>query len=124
MRFILVLTSILFSSMAFSSDTGKELYERCSIAGKVLNGDENILNNSDNAVNFGVCLGVLVSIRDMNIFLKTSGDKHFFCPPQVGITNGEAVQIFMQYVDKNPGIKRLAQTGVVLHAFKEKFPCK
>jgi len=123
-KLLLSLIILMNTTLVFAGGTGEDLAKKCSVVLSYMKGNEAILGDSNNAIDFGNCLGVLESVRDINLFLSKSKNKiTMFCPPSNGVTNIDAVKIFMAHVKKRPEHAKLAQSGTVLHAYKSAFPC-
>jgi hypothetical protein len=124
-KIVLLAVALMASPVySYAGDTGEDLSKKCAIVKSYIDGNESIINNIDNAISFGGCLGILESIRDMSLFLSMSKDNvSLFCAPENGISNTEAVEIFLTHLKTNPEHAKLAQTGTVLHAYKSAFPC-
>ena len=121
----ILLITFCFSLNVHSRNTDEFLYESCLIAKKVVLGNKLTTEESDKAVRYGYCIGVLQSVMDINLFLSTKNDNEtLFCQPNERITNDELVKIFIHYVDQNPEQAKLPEVETVLNSYKDIFQCK
>jgi hypothetical protein len=100
---------------------GNELLEQCRIAT-----DQNTIENVDNALIMGYCLGKIQGIRQtLDIF-----SYNYNLPPEqkvcipTNVTNGQAARIVVKFLEDNPDQLHLSQTVLAIQAFKTAFPCK
>lgn len=102
---------------AFSKDldTGNELYPMCKRAAQVTGG-----RNSTELAQLSFCVGTVSTLLSVSELLNESLR---FCPPD-GVTNGQAIRVVVNYMERNPQIRhqKLHQIGLV--AMREAWPCR
>ena len=105
------------------SGTGHELYQNCKESIKA--SGRNIPPGTD-MLSVGLCLGLIEGVKNTIAILQTgmSARDTQVCWPESGLTNGQGALIVINYLDRNPARLSKDQTGVVMLALKDAYPCK
>ena len=72
----------------------------------------------------GYCMGLVSGVIQTDAFYEITGRQTapFFCMPK-GVTDGQGVRVFVEYLKKNPQQLHLPSGALVMIALTDAFPC-
>lgn len=107
---------IIFSHQAQAEITGVELLKACQ-------GD---IKKTHQAPGKVFCLGYVSGYLDSYMISSEvhSANKKLFCLPAKGLSNTEATQIVVDYLNHNSYKLTQSARSLIILAFIQKFPCK
>jgi len=121
MKYILVLAAALLTSTAAHSspETGNVLLSNCNEAVRYQDGILDV--DSENAL---ICLAFLDGLKSaMGLWQDKDKASSITCIP-MGINNGQASRIIVEYGRKNPSILHHHPIVLAVKAFQDAFPCE
>jgi hypothetical protein len=107
---------LLLATAAQASDT-IELVRECE-------GREPIAQAPEFGI--GMCLDYLSGMLDMHSLMsdpRIGNGRAQFCLPEKGISNEQAIKVFLKWADDNPAELHKSARISVLRALREAFPC-
>jgi hypothetical protein len=72
------------------------------------------------------CIGYLSGLTDMHALMsdaRLGGGRSQYCIPETGISNEQAMKVFLKWADDHPEQLHKSARISVLIAFREAFPC-
>lgn len=108
-----MLFEILF--VAASANAENSLFRAC----------EAVMRDPQNAasIDVGYCGGYMAGFN-WGIYIGNDGNPDpVICLPDA-LTPEQALRVYVQYVNANPGIMHLDEEKLILNAFVESFPCR
>jgi hypothetical protein len=121
MKYILVLAAALLTAAAAHSndETGNVLLSKCSEAVRFQDGILDV--DSEKAL---TCLAFLDGLKAaMTLWQEVDKASSITCIP-MGINNGQASRIIVEYGRKNPSILHHHHIVLAVQAFQDAFPCE
>lgn len=115
-----LLLGFIFAPSAITFD-GNNLLKKCSVCIKVIDGSEN--SSYEDSLSTVYCLSLLRGILDMNTKYQAANRSPFFCLPEMGITNSQAVRIVLKYLHEHPEKLHDIDSRIAIKAFMDVFPC-
>jgi len=104
---------------AAESDAGPQLLRECEAAQSLrLAMIEGTTQREADALNAGLCLGLLQALSELNELLP----KPLFCPPS-GAPLGEAVRVVVDHLRRPPNRVDNSRTAAALAALQAAYPC-
>jgi hypothetical protein len=86
--------------------------------------DGGSLSAEENATSI-FCIGYVAGFLDANSLATTqSGTQKVICTPQRGITNDQAIRVFVKYLRENPKVLHESGRMSLFIALAKAFPCE
>jgi hypothetical protein len=109
-------------SAAAQGPDGSTFLRACNAAVKQSDGGK---VSDEEGVHSLYCIGYVSGFLDaMSLTVTTTGAKRNVCLPQAGITNDQAIRIFVKYLRDNPAILHETGRTSLYLALAKAFPCK
>ncbi|KJS04737.1 MAG: hypothetical protein VR73_13835 [Gammaproteobacteria bacterium BRH_c0] len=115
-------TTLHAQEIAFSKADGNTLLAECSeITSQFESG-----NSQDGSIGDSYCLGMVNGMMNLNyIYQSKLGNRALFClPSDRVITNAEAAQTVVSYLEKHPDQLHEDQASLMFFAFEKAWPCQ
>lgn len=119
--FLLFSFMYLFSSSAHAD--GNKLLNDCNIVVRTMDAGEP--PSSGEGVSAGMCLGLMQGITNLNLIYQMKfNNETLFCLPPLGINNGQAARIVVNYLRSKPEELHKNRSFLAIDAFADAFPCR
>lgn len=114
--------AVLLCASTVASADGNKLLQECQEAERYLDSKE-----IQNELAIGKCLGLLEGVRQTLMILEDHPEINICWPKaegRVGIKNGQAVRVVLNYLRRNPAQLNHNQVALAILAFGDAYPCK
>ena len=121
--FLLIFASQLFFSTSYAQGQDGSFYLRaCGAAVKQSDGGS---LSAEEATTSIFCIGYVSGFLDAHSLATTqSGTQKAICTPQRGISNDQAIRVFVKYLRENPKVLHESGRMSLFVALAKAFPCE
>ena len=126
MRYFLLLSALIgtvaSADLRAQGPEGSTMLRACGAAVKQVDG---VRISEEEAVQSLYCVGYVAGFLDsMSITVSVTGGRQSVCLPQRGITNDQAIRIFVKYLRENPQTLHESGRMSLYISLLSAFPCK
>lgn len=112
---------LIFSSQTIASQDGSFYLQSCSAAVKQSDG---VVLSPEDGLSSVFCIGYVSGFLEANALLTTENAAvKAICTPENGITNDQAIRIFVKYLRENPEYLHQSGRMSLYVSLAKAFPC-
>ncbi len=121
-RLVLLLIAVAPASVAAQGADGARFLNACGAAVKQQDG---VNISHDEVIGSVWCVGYVAGFVDsISVAPKIGGTRQNICLPQQGISNEQAIRLFVKYLRENPQVLHESGRMSLFITLAQTFPCK
>jgi hypothetical protein len=113
----------LLASGGAAAETGNQMLPACTELLK--DSTDNKFAEGGSKFAAGQCLGFISGVTGLLVYAHNKDPAGYpVCLPESGFTNGQALRVYVKYLNANPEHLHYDATGLLMIALGQAYPCK